>query len=262
MTSQELNRRIGIVHSVGIDVGSKIHVKRIRDVNLLLRLISSLGPSIFKVLSKTTVLLRILEQAGDVSRFLLWQYSEFRELKIYVTKKSHFKRVIEEAKSSNKLFEVFEFGVAHGYTTSYFLNSDKKAPGYISTYRGFDTFLGLPSGYRGFKAGSFSNNGKFPDLESPKLFWHKGLVENTVNPDLFTVQPKLVIFDLDLHDPTLHVFNCLKTKLRKGDILYFDEAFDDGEFQIVKHEVLSNFKVEYLGTNGQSLALKIVERVK
>ena len=250
-----------VVNSVKIQNFNTTPVRRIKDVNWILRILTTIGPTIFKLLSSTRITLRILEQAGDVSKFLLWQYDTFHELQIFRTKKSHFDRVIREIRAESKLYDVFEFGVAHGYATQYFIEVDENLPSFISTYRGFDTFFGLPSSYRGFKKGSFSNSGKFPDIKSIKLVWHKGLVEDTVKPELFLTQPKFLMFDLDLYEPTFHVLKCITPNLQIGDILYFDEAFDEGEFKIILNEVLPYFRIKYLGTNGQSLALKIEGRL-
>jgi hypothetical protein len=57
------------------------------------------------------------------------------------------------------------------------------------------------------------------------LTWHVGLLEETL-PDV-TIDfepPLLVLFDLDLYEPSAFALALLEERFKRGDILYFDEA--------------------------------------
>ena len=64
--------------------------------------------------------------------------------------------------SSNKTSVVFEFGVAYGYSSNYFLEKIKPES-YL--HYGFDSFMGLSRGFREFPKGAFSTEGLHPDID-------------------------------------------------------------------------------------------------
>ncbi len=233
-------------------------IKKISDTSLLFSSISKVGPLMLRIISKSDTLLKLFEHSGDVAKFILWQKSTFGSIDIFNTKKQHFLHIISEASKLRKDYMIYEFGVAHGYMTDFLLNLDGKLDFNIIKYDAFDTFTGLPDAYRSFKRGSFSNDGLFPDIENPKLVWHKGLVQDSVHEKTFSKKSKIIIFDLDLYAPTLHVFKFLAPNLTSGDVLYFDEAFDSAEFEIIIKKLIPNYLVKTCGTNGQSLAFIIL----
>jgi hypothetical protein len=233
-----------------------LKVKPISDVNLLKAWLTKLGPPFLALIFKSHKLIDALTQLSDATRFLIWQLETFGRVKIFTNKKKLLKHIIVEGCIKKEQYTFFEFGVAHGYLTKYVLSLENKIGSFIKEYNGYDTFEGLPSEYRNFKAGSFSNKGKFPDIRSTKLKWYKGFVEETVDHQTFNLDPKIVILDLDLLGPTKHVIEHLLPNLNEFDILYFDEGFDEAEFSILSKELVPNIDFEYLGTTGQGLAIR------
>lgn len=153
---------------------------------------------------------------------------------------------------------VLEFGVAQGYTTQFFLDRLDQD----SKYFGFDLFTGLPESWRNLKKGHFSNFGNPPDIVDKRLTWVIGDVNKTFN-NTFEYDPKsnyVVLFDLDLQKPTEHVFKMLDEIgiLKKGTILYFDEAFDDAELSVIKEMLLKEFKFKVLARTWSSIAFEIL----
>jgi hypothetical protein len=233
-----------------------LKVKRISDTSLLKAFLTKLGPSLLVVIFKSRKLIDVLSQLSDVTKFLLWQIETFGFVKIFTTKKKLIKYLIVKCCLGEEKYSIYEFGVAHGYLTKYILSLENKLGNFIKEYNGYDTFEGLPFEYRNFKAGSFSNQGKFPEIRSAKLKWFKGFVEESVDHQTFNSDPKIIILDLDLLGPTKHVMSHLLPMLNEFDILYFDEGFDEGEFSILSKELVPNIDFEYLGTTGQGLAIR------
>jgi hypothetical protein len=241
---------------------NRLRVKRIRDVSLLKSMLTKTGPVFLTLMFKSKFLLDIFSQLSEVIRFMNWQGQTFGKIRIFLSKEKLLESIARSAVSSGMRYTIYEFGVAHGHLTKRMLSIEKEIGTYVKRYNGYDTFEGLPSQYRNFKPGSFSNSGKFPNIENAKLIWFKGLVEETVDKETFTSEPKIILFDLDLLIPTKHVIQHLIPKLAKFDILYFDEGFDESEFSILE-DLIPRMDLEYIGTTGQGIALRFLSmRVK
>lgn len=237
---------------------SRLPVKRISDVNSFKALLTRIGPIFLLLTYKSKFLIDVFLQLSEVIRFMNWQILTFGKVKIFVSKTKLLENIVRSNLNSEILYTVYEFGVAHGFLTQRMLSFENDIRAYIRMYRGYDTFEGLPSQYRNFEKGSFSNDGKYPDIESIKLEWFKGFVEDTVNHQTFSTEPKIILFDLDLFLPTKHVLQHLIPKLSDLDILYFDEGFDEAEFSILEKDLIPFINFEYLGTTGQGIALRFV----
>jgi hypothetical protein len=208
------------------------------------------------LLTKIPHALTTIKQAGEVANFLIWQQESFERIRMFFSKKSLFKEIARRIYSENSHVEVHEFGVAHGYLTRLILSIDSKLQ-FVSEYHGYDTFEGLPKAFRTFPVGSFSNFGKFPRIESVKLVWHKGFVEDLVSINSFSNSQKLIIFDLDLFEPSLFVYKKLREKLNAKDFIYFDEGYDQNEFEIIKANLQKDYFLDYVGTTGQGIAFQV-----
>jgi len=85
----------------------------------------------------------------------------------------------------------------------------------------------------------------------------KGDVRDTLASENLDDGRKLILFDLDLYEPTLSSWQLLKGHLGPGDILVFDEAFDAGERVVVENHVMKHFEVEPIGHTHTQLAIRI-----
>lgn len=107
----------------------------------------------------------------------------------------------------------------------------------------------------------FSNGGIPPEINDSRVNFHVGYVEDKIqvlNLKKLEATKKIILFDLDLYNPTLFYYNYLKETLKEGDILYFDEAFDEAEFSILKEKVCSDFVVKSLGHTALTIAIQVV----
>ena len=109
--------------------------------------------------------------------------------------------------------------------------------------------------------GSFDAKGKPPKIDDSRLVWHVGDVEDLLPKLEIPSGPKVIIFDLDIFEPTYFAWNYLKDCLDKGDLLYFDEVFDQDERRILEGEVLNTFSVEVIGYTVHGIAVRILERL-
>lgn len=147
----------------------------------------------------------------------------------------------QDASSSDPTTVTFEFGVAYGYSSNYFLER-VKSRGYL--HYGFDSFIGLARGFREFPKGAFNTEGTHPNIDDSRVRWVVGDVFDTVSVSylqqcLRGSAVAVFFFDLDLYEPTEHVLLQVLQVARIGDIFYFDEPLDAEEYVIVDR-LLSN----------------------
>ena len=64
---------------------------------------------------------------------------------------------------------------------------------------------------------------------------------------------------MDIYEPSLVAWNYLRVHLRVGDLLYFDEAFDQDERRMLTEVILPSGKFKFIGASHLSLALKVLE---
>lgn len=148
-----------------------------------------------------------------------------------------------------------EFGVAHGYSTAWWL--DRLGPD--STWDGFDRFTGLPRAWRFLPSGEFDNGGVPPTIDDARVTWHVGDISDTVG-ELGASRdgrPWLVLFDLDLYEPSKEAWDYIAPLLVPGDVLYFDEAYDRDERHLIERDVLMHLATEAIGWTPMGLALRV-----
>ena len=200
----------------------------------------------------------------EVLEFRVWLNTKFGRVTHYKNKQYlldallecanlEFSKTSKKKKKKGGVFYV-EFGVAFGETSKY-LTSRTKVP---FVYHGFDTFEGLPNPWRRLPAGAFSADGATPNIVGENIHFYKGLIEETIGQaDFTTPLMKIIIFDFDLYEPTLFAFNYIFSEIKKGDIVYFDEAFDSNERVVIENYFLDSFDFEIIGASPFGLAFRI-----
>jgi hypothetical protein len=222
----------------------------------------SAGPTTYESISLWTVASLLLRNVpdngnlrilGDSITYLAWLRSVFGPFRLNRTRESIWLFMASLMREGT--WTVYEFGVAWGYTTHYWLSRDIPS---IVCWLGFDRFTGLPTAWRNLEKGEFSADGKVPDIRDPRLQWHVGDVEQTL-PDVETpATKKCIFFDLDVYLPTVFACNHLRSRLAVGDLIYFDELFDADEQRILNENLLPHFELELLGCTGLAAAFRIV----
>jgi hypothetical protein len=195
--------------------------------------------------------------AGQIAEYVGWQQRTWdRCPRILGRREQLWERLAGRLDPGRPVFAL-EFGVAWGYATNWWLT---RLPGDV-TWHGFDRFTGLPRAWRDHDAGTFDAGGRPPPIRDPRVHWHVGDVEATLpTVDLTTTTggQRLVLFDLDLYEPTAFAWKAVAAHLEPGDLLYFDEAMDADERRVVDELVLPAVRCELVGATPLALGLRIV----
>ena len=201
---------------------------------------------------------------AEITDFQIWIKENFPKSKLFYKREDLWREIVQQNNGDRRIIEL---GVAWGYTTNWFLTkgfpirknnqtSRKKSP--KVKIDAFDLFTGLPEAWRNHPKNYFSNNGVVPKIRDERVTFHIGYVENEIlKLKLSTNDNLIILFDLDLFEPTLSAFNYLKANLKKGDVLYFDEAFDKSERAIIVEHLLESFWCSPIGHTSLSICLKI-----
>jgi len=118
-----------------------------------------------------------------------------------------------------------EFGVFHGSAIRYWSQALRHPEARL---HGFDSFEGLPEDFDVLhgpnRKGFFSTLGQVPKVDDPRVSFFKGWFEETLPayepPEHDTL---LVTLDADLYSSTICVLRHLRSSIRPGTYLYFDD---------------------------------------
>lgn len=205
---------------------------------------------------------------GYIARLGRWinkhkslEFSDFYTGKFDYLRRFELYKYIVKKENLDKDIDYLEFGVSKGASFKWWVESIKDKN---SSFHGFDTFTGLPEDWGPFKKGAMSGNNKIPEIDDNRVAFYQGLFQKTLQ-DFIEKHPfqkrTVVHLDADLYSSTLYVLTAISSKLKSGDILFFDE------FNVPLHEFkafiewTSSFYIEYevLGAvnNFYQVAIKI-----
>lgn len=143
--------------------------------------------------------------------------------------------------------DYLEFGVSTGesirWWSTAFVHADTRLVG-------FDTFEGLPEDWGVNAAGTYTAEGRLPQLGDDRAEFEVGLFQDTLPGWLRTnrLERRTVVhLDADLYSSTLFVLSSLAPQLRVGDVLVFDEF---GSIRNAGHEfrAFADFTTAYQWT--------------
>lgn len=123
--------------------------------------------------------------------------------------------------------DFIELGVADGTSLRLWceISSDSR-----SRFFGFDSFEGLPEPWgRDVPQGAFSQQGRVPRFDDPRVRIKKGLFQDTLPEFLRNFQPSaplVVHHDSDLYSSVIYCLTQMDRLCGKGTILIFDEFTD------------------------------------
>jgi hypothetical protein len=164
----------------------------------------------------------------QVSRFAKWKQSVRPALHGFRDRFDLYKQWIESQPDHNFLF--LEFGVSKGVSirwwTQHLHHPDAR-------FVGFDTFEGIPEDWGTRKKGSYTNEGKVPEVKDPRCTFQKGLFQHSLPGfiEQTNLNRRLIVhLDADLYSATLFVLTSLAPHLKPTDIIVFDE------FTVTTHE--------------------------
>jgi len=162
----------------------------------------------------------------------------------------------------NNAINYFEFGVADGNSLKWWVSNNINKD---SRFFGFDTFTGLPEDFGVMKKIDYDRNGNFPTINDSRCSFIAGMFQDSM-PGFFRTfdftKRSVFHLDADLYSSTLYVLTFLAFKLKKGDILIFDEfGVPTHEFRAFNDFISSyQIKFQYLGAvnNYLQVAIKIL----
>jgi hypothetical protein len=116
----------------------------------------------------------------------------------------------------------------------------------------------IRSGIQFADVGTFDAGGAPPDIADPRVTWHVGRIEQTLPAAELDFEPPVcVLFDLDLYEPSAFALEWLMPHLKRGDLLYFDEAYDPWHERRLLDEFLdAGHRVRTIGSTGIALMLE------
>jgi hypothetical protein len=214
-------------------------------------------------LERSNKLRTVVSDFGAVANFIGRSKVQFPQSIFLGTRKSLLKSVLKC--DPNERVVVFEFGVARGALTAWGLRQIKSKN---LKWVGYDTFTGLPSDWIRenivyLQKGAFSTEGRHPEIKDARVSFVVGDVTETFKeiPSLFepgTLFRSIFIFDLDLFSPSKAVWDVIFPRLRTGDRLFFDQAFDnDGEGKLIEDYLLPSVNVRHLGRSVICAAFEV-----
>jgi hypothetical protein len=209
--------------------------------------------------SRSRFLAKGLEISGNVASFASWQAARGFDGSKHYSSRAALWRAASSALRTGKV-TVLEFGVASGDATRLWLSMVSNPE---LQWHGFDTFSGLPDpwvrgGLRFADEGTFDTGGAPPDIPDSRVTWHVGRIEETLPSVKIDFESQLcVLFDLDLYGPSAFALHRLEGDLKRGDLLYFDEAYDPWHERRLIDEFLDRgHHVQAIGSTGIALLLE------
>jgi hypothetical protein len=176
--------------------------------------------------------------AGQIGDYITWQQRVFgRQLTISGRREKLWERLAQRLDPNRPLF-VLEFGVAHGRATDWWLQRLGKRD---LVWHGFGRFAGLPRAWNEWDEGAFDAGGKPPAINDERVRWHVGNIEDTFGAiDLAAMRDRqwLVLFDLDIYEPTAFAWELLCPHVQPGDVIYLDEAMDRDKRRVLNDMIL------------------------
>lgn len=116
--------------------------------------------------------------------------------------------------------------------------------------------------YHDLREKSFDVGGIPPAITDSRITWHVGDVEQE-SPNLEIVTgPKIILFDLDIYEPTLFAWNMLCPYLSSGDLRYFDEGFDQDDRRVINENVHLDLELIVIGFTHTAIAYKMGRRLR
>lgn len=219
---------------------------------------------IVKILNRSRGLRRLFIDFGQLVEYLNWAKLRSIDVKFFGTRKNLLRKLFES--HEGEICLVVELGVARGALTKWGLKTllDPNL-----SWVGFDSFVGLPndwmrSGQVYLSKGSFSTGGQVPQILDNRISFVVGDVMSTCKqlPELLlnrTDGKVLIIFDLDLFEPSLAAWKEISPHLRHGDLLYFDQAFDtEGERLLIDKFIIEEKDVMLVGISVIGCVMEII----
>jgi hypothetical protein len=220
-----------------------------------------LAPSVARLFGASSMLRTKTINAAQIADFVDWQVRVFGARPTVFARREKLWEQLAQRLDPHRPLVVLEFGVAWGYATNWWLC---RLAGRDVVWHGFDRFTGLPRAWREYAQGTFDAGGKPPAIDDERVHWHVGDVQDTLGAvDLPAARDAqwLVLFDMDIYEPTVFAWEVINAHLRPGDVIYLDEAVDRDERRVLDEMILPSIGCEYVGATAYALGLVVTRPV-
>lgn len=169
-------------------------------------------------------ILHSLQMIVHYMRLGRWMKTQgFRFQRRFPHREQVFSFVAEQIKDQRILY--LEFGVYRGASMRWWSRALTNPD---SRLHGFDSFEGLPEDFDQaggkYAKGWFSTGGQVPELDDPRVAFHKGWFEQTLPGFQLPEHDRLVLnLDADLYSSTIFVLRHLRPWIKAGAFVYFDD---------------------------------------
>jgi len=186
-------------------------------------------------------------------------FDDFYNGRVDYTERFKLHQYILEKEKLNDEINYMEFGVADGISFKWWIAGNQNP---ASRFYGFDTFTGLPEDFGVMKKPDYDTKGNYPDVKDSRCEFIPGLFQDSLDGHINKIDfsKRLVLhMDADLYSSTLFVLTRLYSKLKKDDIIIFDEfGVPTHEFRAFLDFTSSYYlKFEYLGAVNNYLQVGI-----
>jgi O-methyltransferase len=165
-----------------------------------------------------------LDVINDNAKFVAVRRDRFSACPEFEDRPSLYRHVADIA--CNAPIDYLEFGVWQGASIRAWSELNNHPD---SSFYGFDTFRGLPEEWDPeHPKGTFSTEGKLPQLDDHRIRFIEGLFQDTLRPFLVnrTFPRRLVVnVDCDIYSATLFVLGTLDVHFKPGTIIIFDDFY-------------------------------------
>lgn len=199
---------------------------------------------------------------AEKNRPRLWMNDFYNGKVKHKDREKLYAQYAEKKKLENCQLNYLEFGVGHGNSLRWWTNTNNHE---ASRFWAFDTYEGLPEKYGNYEVGTFSLEGKFPEIDDQRIHFIKGLFQDTLLKTISEIDftgTTIIHIDADLYSAALYVLGILYPYLKKGDILIFDEFSVPGHEFKAFDDFIKSFYIELVPIGAINNYLQVIFEVK
>ncbi len=208
----------------------------------------------------------ILLNAVYLSRLSRWisktpgsEFNDFYSRKVSYKDRFKLHQYVIDNEIKDHAIDYLEFGVARGIAFKWWVEKNKNPE---TRFYGFDVFTGSPEDFGVMKKYHFDTQGATPEIDDERVSFIKGLFQDSLFEFLqnYHSNRRMVIhMDADLYSSTLFVLTTLFPRLKKDDIIIFDEfGVPTFEFRAFSDFVSAyNLKYELIGSINNYLQIAV-----
>lgn len=187
------------------------------------------------------------------------RFNDFYNRKVIYADRFKLHEFVIDHEIKDQTIDYLEFGVARGIAFKWWVEKNKNPE---TRFYGFDVFTGLPEDFGIMKKYHFDTQGEAPKIDDKRVSFIKGLFQNSLFDFLnnyYSNRRMVIHMDADLYSSTLFVLTTIFPRLKKDDIIIFDEfSVPTYEFRAFSDFASAyNLNYELIGSKNNYLQIAI-----